>query len=59
MEMDIIFRYRGLYFARTNLNSGQGHVLSLGGTWKTENVSIQRIYIKNQLRGQQETMFTI
>ena len=32
MEMDIIFRYRGLYFVRTNLNSGQGHVLSMGGT---------------------------
>ena len=23
MEMDIIFRYRGLYFVRTNINSGE------------------------------------
>ena len=35
MEMDIIFRHRGLYFIRTNLNSGQGQ-LSMGGSWKTK-----------------------
>ena len=35
MEMDIIFRYRGLYFVRTNIDSGQGHdIISMGGTWE-------------------------
>ena len=35
MQIDIIFRHRGLYFIRTNLNSGQGQ-LSMGGSWKTK-----------------------
>ena len=36
VEMDVILRHRGLYFVRTNINSGKEQdIISMGGTWET------------------------
>ena len=36
VEMDVILRHRGLYFVRTNINSGKEQdIISKGGTWET------------------------